>query len=280
MHTIIIADSGSTKTNWHVCSGEESYTVRTAGINPFMQEPKDIYKMLMKELLPYLSQTIVEAVYFYGAGCTPEKCPEMCALLQDLFPQTTVEVASDMLGAARALCGHRAGVACILGTGSNSCLYNGKEIVGQVSPLGFILGDEGSGAVLGKRLVGDLLKGQMEPGLKEAFLEEYKLTPADIIRKVYREEYPNRFLASFTPFLQAHRQQSSVRELLLSCFTDFFRRNVLTYKKPELPVHIIGGLTVSFDEEIQEAARRCGVQIGNRITDPMEGLVRYHTAQL
>jgi N-acetylglucosamine kinase-like BadF-type ATPase len=152
--------------------------------------------------------------------------------------------------------------------------------VGQVSPLGFILGDEGSGAVLGKRLVGDLLKGQMEPGLKEAFLEEYKLTPADIIRKVYREEYPNRFLASFTPFLQAHRQQSSVRELLLSCFTDFFRRNVLTYKKPELPVHIIGGLTVSFDEEIQEAARRCGVQIGNRITDPMEGLVRYHTAQL
>jgi N-acetylglucosamine kinase-like BadF-type ATPase len=278
MQTLLIADSGSTKTNWRVCSPEGACTVRTAGINPFMQEHNSIRKMLLKELLPYLPEVPIDAIYFYGAGCTPEKCPEMGALLQDLFPQTAViEVASDMLGAARALCGHRPGVACILGTGSNSCLFDGKEIVEQVSPLGFILGDEGSGAVLGKRLVGDLLKDQMGPGLKEAFLEEYQLTPANIIRRVYREEYPNRFLASFTPFLQAHREEPSVRALLLSCFTDFFRRNVETYKKPELPVHIIGGLTVSFAEEIEEAASRCGLQMGNRITDPMEGLVRYHT---
>jgi N-acetylglucosamine kinase-like BadF-type ATPase len=194
MQTLLIADSGSTKTNWRVCSPEGACTVRTAGINPFMQEHNSIRKMLLKELLPYLPEVPIDAIYFYGAGCTPEKCPEMGALLQDLFPQTAViEVASDMLGAARALCGHRPGVACILGTGSNSCLFDGKEIVEQVSPLGFILGDEGSGAVLGKRLVGDLLKDQMGPGLKEAFLEEYQLTPANIIRRVYREEYPNRF---------------------------------------------------------------------------------------
>lgn len=276
MKTILIADSGSTKTHWRVCAAEGDFEVRTRGINPFMQGAESIREMLHSELLPYMRGVHPDGVYFYGAGCTPEKIPEMQRVLQGVFPRSTVEVASDMLGAARALCGHGSGVTCILGTGSNSCLYDGREIVEQVSPLGFILGDEGSGAVLGKRLVGDLLKDQMEPGLKEAFLEEYVLTPAEIIRRVYREEYPNRFLASFTPFLQAHRGCASVRALLLSCFGDFFRRNVMTYGRPELPVHIIGGLTVAFKEEIQEAAMGCGLQIGNMITDPMEGLIRFH----
>ncbi len=279
MRTILIADSGSTKTNWRVCLPEDGFTVRTAGINPFMQEDDSIRKMLLEELLPQLSTVKIEAIYFYGAGCTLEKIPGMCRLLGELFPGVIVEVSSDMLGAARALCGRQPGVTCILGTGSNSCLYNGKEITQQISPLGFILGDEGSGAVLGKRLVGDLLKEQMEPGLKEAFLAEYGLTPAEIIQRVYREPYPNRFLASFTPFLRAHKGKECVRKLLLSCFDDFFRRNVLPYNRLDLPVHLIGGLTVAFSEEIAAAAHSCGLNIGNILSDPMEGLIKFHSEE-
>ena len=163
-----------------------------------------------------------------------------------------------------------------MGTGSNSCYYDGKQIVSNVSPLGFILGDEGSGAVLGKLLVGDILKNQMTPELKEKFLTQFNLTPADIIDRVYRKPFPNRFLASLTPFLSAHRQRAEIHALLLSCFTDFFKRNVMLYEYAGCPVHFIGSIAWHFRAEVKEAADALGIQVGKIIKSPMEGLINYH----
>ncbi|WP_373830478.1 BadF/BadG/BcrA/BcrD ATPase family protein, partial [Bacteroides heparinolyticus] len=195
---ILIADSGSTKTDWCVVeNGELLQQIFTKGTNPFFQSEEEISNEIATTLLPRLKSDEPDAVYFYGAGCGfPDKIATMRrAIAQHLKVKGEIEVNTDMLAAARGLCGHTPGIACIMGTGSNSCYYNGQDIVANVSPLGFILGDEGSGACLGKLLVGDLLKNQMTPGLKEKFLKQFDLTPADIIDRVYRQPFPNRFLA-------------------------------------------------------------------------------------
>lgn len=161
-----------------------------------------------------------------------------------------------MLAAARGLCGHEAGIACILGTGSNSCFYNGEEIVNNISPLGFILGDEGSGAVLGKLLVGDILKNQLPPAIKEAFLKQFDLTAPEIIDRVYRQPFPNRFLASLSPFIAQHLEEPGIRQLVLDSFIAFFRRNVMQYDYTQYPVHFIGSVAHCYREILQEACTR------------------------
>ena len=175
-----------------------------------------------------------------------------------------------------ALCGKTAGIACILGTGSNSCFYDGKKITANISPLGYILGDEGSGAVLGKRLVGDLLKHQLPDDLCQDFLKEYDLTPALILDKVYRQPLANRFLAGLTPFLFAHKHRPEIRNLLISCFTDFFTRNVMQYEYHDILVHFTGSIAFFFQEEVKEAALRLNVSIGKVLKSPLEGLKDYH----
>ena len=169
-----------------------------------------------------------------------------------------------------------AGIACILGTGSNSCFYDGKKITANISPLGYILGDEGSGAVLGKRLVGDLLKHQLPDDLCQDFLKEYDLTPALILDKVYRQPLANRFLAGLTPFLFAHKHRPEIRNLLISCFTDFFTRNVMQYEYHDILVHFTGSIAFFFQEEVKEAALRLNVSIGKVLKSPLEGLKDYH----
>ena len=181
-----------------------------------------------------------------------------------------------MLAAARGLCGHQPGIACIMGTGSNSCYYDGKNIVSNVSPLGFILGDEGSGAVLGKLLVGDILKNQMTPGLKEKFLEQYNLTPAEIIDRVYRQPFPNRFLASFSPFLVEHLDEPAIRELVLNSFKKFLKRNVMQYDYQHARVHFIGSVAFYYKELLSEACKAMGIHLGTIIKSPMEGLIKFH----
>ena len=187
---ILIADSGSTKTDWCVVeNGQLIRQIFTKGTNPFFQSEEEISNEIATALLPRLTTDALDAVYFYGAGCGfPDKIAMVHrAITKHLRVKGEVEVNTDMLAAARGLCQHDAGIACIMGTGSNSCYYDGKQIVSNVSPLGFILGDEGSGAVLGKLLVGDILKNQMPPELKEKFLTQFNLTPADIIDRVYRK---------------------------------------------------------------------------------------------
>ena len=183
-----------------------------------------------------------------------------------------------MLAAARALCGKEAGIACILGTGSNSCLYDGKEIIRNVSPLGFILGDEGSGAVLGKLLVGDLLKDQLPRALKEAFFAETGLTPAEVMDKVYRKPFPNRFLASLSPFLIRHIHEAEVYDLVSNSFRAFFTRNVMQYDYRDYPVHLMGSVAWYYQDLLREITRELGITLGQVVQSPVQGLVRYHYA--
>ena len=185
-----------------------------------------------------------------------------------------------MLAAARGLCGYEAGIACILGTGSNSCFYNGEEIVNNISPLGFILGDEGSGAVLGKLLVGDILKNQLPPAIKEAFLKQFDLTAPEIIDRVYRQPFPNRFLASLSPFIAQHLEEPGIRQLVLDSFIAFFRRNVMQYDYTQYPAHFIGSVAHCYKEILQEAAQETGIRIGKILQSPMEGLIQYHSDPL
>lgn len=275
---ILIADSGATKTDW--CFGkdkENAQIIQTQGINPFHQSTEHIDKVLKEELLPQLgSAASISHIHFYGAGCTPEKSLIVKEALQALFTQAEIQVESDLLGAARSLCGREHGIACILGTGSNSCEYDGEKITANVSPLGYILGDEGSGAALGKRLAGDCLKRQLPEHICRAFLEETKLTPAEIIDKVYRQPQANRFLASLTPFLSRHKEETEIHNLLVGCFCDFFQRNVMQYNYQYAKVHFTGSIAWYFQEEVREAAEKLNIQTGKFIKSPIHGLIAYH----
>lgn len=181
-----------------------------------------------------------------------------------------------MLAAARSLCGHEPGIACILGTGSNSCFYDGQDIINNVSPLGFILGDEGSGAVLGKLLIGDILKNQLSAALKEEFLKQLGLTAPEIIDRVYRQPFPNRFLASLSPFLAQHIEEPDIHKLVLSSFIAFLRRNVTQYDYQQYPVHFIGSVAYCYREILEEALQQTGIRQGKILQSPMEGLIQYH----
>lgn len=278
---ILIADSGSTKTDWCIVLNDTLIKrIETKGINPFFQSEEEIRQALTASLLPQLPEGTFNSVHFYGAGCTLEKAPVLRRAIADSLPVVgNIKAHSDMLAAARGLCGHDAGIACILGTGSNSCFYDGREIVSNISPLGFILGDEGSGAVLGKLLVGDVLKNQLPPAIKEAFLKEFDLTAPEIIDRVYRQPFPNRFLASLSPFIARHLDEPALRTLVFNSFIAFLRRNVMQYDYEHFTVHFIGSVAHCYKEILQEAAQETGVRIGKILQSPMEGLIEYHCEQ-
>lgn len=185
----------------------------------------------------------------------------------------------DLLAAARSVCRRNAGIACIIGTGSNSCFYDGTEIISNVSPLGFILGDEGSGAVLGKLLVGDVLKNQLPVALREEFMQHYNLTTAEIIDRVYRKPFPNRFLAGFSPFLAKHIQLPQVRSIVEGSFRGFFKRNVMQYDYQSHPVHLVGSVAFYYQDILKEIAAEYGVRLGTIVREPMDGLISYHSAR-
>lgn len=277
---ILIADSGSTKTDWALIAPSGVHRYNTKGLNPFFMSSQQMSQEIGEGLVPSLPcRADVRSIYFYGAGCTPQKSPDVIAALERHFPSADCFVTSDMLGAARALSGRESGIVCILGTGANSCLYDGSEIVMNVSPLGFILGDEGSGAVLGKNFIGALLKNQLPAGLKEEFLRHYSLTPEEIIDKVYRQPFPNRFLASFAPFLCEHLSLQEVRELVRCAFDLFLVRNVRQYPGVDsLPIHFVGSVAFYFREVLCEALASHGWHMGNILRTPIDGLLDYHTS--
>ena len=279
---MLIADSGSTKTDWCVILDNTPIKrIGTKGLNPFFQSEEEIQQELTHSLLPQLPEGTIGSVYFYGAGCTPEKAPTLRRAIADSLPVVgNIKAYSDMLAAARGLCGREAGITCILGTGSNSCFYDGKEIVNHISPLGFILGDEGSGAVLGKLLVGDILKNQLSPAIKEVFLKQFDLTVPEIIDRVYRQPFPNRFLASLSPFIAQHLEEPGIRQLVLGSFIAFLRRNVMQYDYTQYPAHFIGSVAHCYKEILQEAAQETGIRIGKILQSPMEGLIQYHSDPL
>ena len=276
---ILLADSGSTKTDWGLVeNGKLVKRLRTSGMNPFQMSEEAITEEIKTHLVPELPGTVLDEVHFYGAGCTKEKQPIVeRALRANLTINGECEVASDMLGAARGICGHKPGIACILGTGSNSCSYDGKNLVKNVSPLGFILGDEGSGAVLGKLLVGDVLKNQMPEAITKRFFEKYKLTSAEIIDRVYRQPKPNTFLASFVPFLEENIDEPKIYNLVKESFRSFLRRNVMQYDGWQtLPIGFNGSIAKIYKKPLLEALEEEGMHLGRIIQAPMEARVEYH----
>lgn len=276
---ILLADSGSTKTDWGLVeNGKLVKRLRTSGMNPFQMSEEAITEEIKTHLVPELPGTVLDEVHFYGAGCTKEKQPIVeRALRANLTINGECEVASDILGAARGICGHKPGIACILGTGSNSCSYDGKNLVKNVSPLGFILGDEGSGAVLGKLLVGDVLKNQMPEAITKRFFEKYKLTSAEIIDRVYRQPKPNTFLASFVPFLEENIDEPKIYNLVKESFRSFLRRNVMQYDGWQtLPIGFNGSIAKIYKKPLLEALEEEGMHLGRIIQAPMEAMVEYH----
>lgn len=274
----IIAESSSTRTEWSLVDGTEVVEhAFTTGINPYFQSRREISHSVRLALPETFFKRRWSHIFFYGAGCAnKEKCKIVESSLVAQF-KTPVTVESDLLGAARGLLVRKPGLACILGTGSNSCLYNGKEIVKTVAPLGFILGDEGSGAYLGKLLVGDILKNQMTPELKDKFLKQFDLEPGDIIDRVYRKPFPNRFLASLSPFLAQNLHDPCVHTLVLNSFKAFLKRNVMQYDYEHSKVHFIGSVAFHYKEVLAEATQEMGIQLGTILKSPMEGLIRYHS---
>lgn len=278
---ILIADCGSTKIDW--CFVENSKvvkTIKTCGINALMLTQEEIAERLQTQLAPELGEyRRVDAVYFYGAGCiSPDVCDNMRQAIATVIEAKEIHVATDLLAAARALCGREPGIACIMGTGSNSCYYDGQEIRDNVSPLGYILGDEGSGAVLGKILVGDVLKHQLPEHLCQAFLDEYHLDRLAIIKRVYKEPQANRFLASLTPFLAKYIHEPAIHDLVLRSFKSFFVRNIHAYEGyRELPVNFIGSIAYYYEKVLREAAEATGCHIGTILKVPMPGLIAFHS---
>ena len=259
---ILLADSGSTKTDWGIVeNGTLVKKIRTRGMNPFQMSEDEIAEEIRTTLVPELPSQDIAHVYFYGAGCTPEKQPVVeRAIRKNLNITGVCEVASDMLAAARGVCGHESGIACILGTG-------------------FILGDEGSGAVLGKLLVGDVLKNQMPKAIADRFFEKFKLTNAEIIDRVYRQPKPNTFLASFVPFLAENISEPCIYNLVKEGFRSFLRRNVKQYDGwDKLPIGFNGSIAKVFREPLEEALKDEGMHLGRIVQAPMEGLVEYHRA--
>lgn len=276
---ILIADSGSTKTQWCLLSASGQMSeFRMDGINPFYQTPDAIKNSVSNQLLPQMGQLLwagkITNIYFYGAGCTPEKSPLVKMALKSVFKDAEIEVYSDMVGAARALLGRNEGVACILGTGSNSCLYDGEKFTKNVPALGFILGDEGSGAVLGKRLVADLLKDQLNDELKEMFLKEYNLTQADIIDKVYRQPFPNRFLASLSKFCADHLDNPLIYDLVYDHFQTFVTRILKQY--PAVPVGFVGSIAYYYKPILTKVLDDNHIEVADILQSPMPGLIEYH----
>lgn len=287
---ILIADSGSTKTDWTVSSdGRAVVSVHTQGLNPFHMSAGTIRRVLAGELLPRLCEEWQKAgqragnvaqavgfVHFYGAGCTPALSPVVAEALQTAFPKADVEVQGDLLAVARALCQRREGIACILGTGANSCLYDGTKVVANTPPLGYILGDEGSGAVLGKSFLNGIFKGWLPERLRDSYLEWSGMSYDEVIGRVYRQPLANRFLASIVPFVASHVHDPAVGDMVRRGFRDFLRLNVAPYRRQDLSIGFVGGVAWQFRDMLCETVEACGYRMGKVERSPMDGLVAYH----
>ncbi len=273
----LIVDSGSTKTEWATLDGSKINNYQTSGINPVHQDDNEITRVLSH----FPSGIKPDSIFFFGAGCTgKEPVLRMQNALTKRFPGAEISVKSDLLGAVYALCYHKPGIACILGTGSNTCVFDGEIITDQIPPLGFILGDEGSGAHLGILLLNAYLKKGLPYELVRQFEDQYQLNQERILDKVYRNPEPSRFLASFSPFLKEHIQSSEISSMVREAFISFFERNVLRYKEAfQLPVHFTGSIATNFKPLLTELADRYNLSVGQITESPMEGLISYYKNQ-
>lgn len=274
---ILVADSGSTKTDWALINdnGDAAKHIQTQGLNPFHMDEAGIARVLRQELLPALAGCTVDSVRFYGTGCTADKIPAMELLLADVLGCADVFVGSDLLGAAHALCGDGEGIACILGTGANSCLYDGHRITANTPPLGYILGDEGSGAVLGRTFLNGIFKGWISQDVRDLYLRETNQTYADVINNVYRQPLANRYLARIAKFLGRHKTEyPELSTMVVESFVAFIHRNIDAYGRKDLPLNFVGSVAWYFQPELKAAAEATGYTIGRILKSPVDGCDR------
>ena len=276
----LIAESSTTRTEWAlVADGQVLEHAYTSGLNPFFMTRREISHSIRLELPPEFFKRRWKQIYFYGAGCSgPEKNKIIEGSLVAQF-KTPVTVNSDLLGAARGLLVREPGLACILGTGSNSCLYDGHDIVKNVPALGFILGDEGSGAALGRVFLGDALKGLAPQELTEAFFDKYKVTRAEVLDAVLNNPAATRNLRAYSFFLSEHLDSPYVHEMIAREFRRFFERNVSQYDYKSYPVNFVGPIATTYSEILLEVANDFGATVRKIVLSSMPGLVAYHNEQ-
>ncbi len=275
---ILIADSGSTKTEWREVAetgNGKSYT--SSGINPFFVNREEITGLLGREI-PELANAGVSKLFFYCTGVSnASKVDVVKGALTSFFGIEDLFIGSDLLGAARSLCMDKPGIACIIGTGSNSCYYDGRNIVENVSPLGYILGDEGGGAVIGRKLVSGILKKQFPDEVIDTFFRTYNYTPAQILERVYNMPFPNKFLGQFSRFIADNLHVPELQAIITSSFDEFIVRNVLSYPEArDFPVHFTGSIAYHFRPFLEKLLIEHRLQPGIFSLSPMDNLVKYH----
>ncbi|MFR9166108.1 MAG: hypothetical protein ACLVKO_07805 [Dysgonomonas sp.] len=273
----LIAESGSTKTEW--CLLEGNYVVEhtfTDGINPFFQTRREISRCVRLQLPDKFFTRKLDEIYFYGAGCTSEEKKNIVKASLIAQFRVPTQINTDLLAAARSLFGTEPGIACILGTGSNSCFYDGTDIVKNVKSLGYILGDEGSGAVLGKVFLSDCLKDLAPADITKQFYDIYRISSNDVLDLVYNKPFPNRFLSTLSFFLSEHIDNEYVYDLIYKNIKRFFTRNVLQYDFMNYPVAFVGSVAHNYSEILLEVAKEFHIDISEIVESPMLGLVKYH----
>jgi N-acetylglucosamine kinase-like BadF-type ATPase len=274
----LIADSGATKAEWCLLDGSRKKTIFTQGISPYFLNSDEIQTLLLKELCPFLKATNISELYYYGTGCAnPANARLIKKALQKTFPRASVQVTHDLMAAARSLCGRQKGVACILGTGSNSCYYDGKKIVKNSPGLGYVLGDEGSGAYLGKKVVQYYLYKTFDSEMKLRFEKKYNTNTVEILENVYKKPLPNKYLASFAIFLAENRGHYMIENIIEDGLNDFFFNHLMKYKETSaLPVSFVGGVAYGFKDVLQQLCITYEMKLGKVLKNPMEGLIEYH----
>lgn len=276
---IIIADGGSTKTSWCLITESNSKVYfNTEGYNPYFSDSPTIVSSLQRNLPENLNKTGVTEVYYYGAGCsTPENNEIVAAAMRAVFTNARVKVGHDLLAAARALLGVDAGFAAILGTGTNTCFYDGQDVTLNIDSLGYFLGDEGSGSFLGKRLLRDYMRGYLPEGMSQIFKDTYELDNEAIFDHIYNKPLPNRFLASFSKFLYENNNFSYSREVVKESFDTFFKNLVCHYPGyREHTFNCVGSVAYNFRDILEEVSLENGMEMGTIIRSPIDNLVYYH----
>jgi glucosamine kinase len=279
---IIVADSGGSKIDWRLLKKDGSIDqANSAGFNPYYQPIEHLNTISEESLLPLIKED-VSKIFFYGTGVSSEKnVQSIQSVFLKYFPKASIEVGWDLLAAARALCGHEPGIACILGTGSNSCLYDGEKIIDNVANLGWILADEGSGTYLGKQIVFDYFRNEIPETLAEQFHARFPWSREEVLEKVYQQEKPGAFLASFARFIFQHLKEPYCYKLAYQSFSDFFENNVMKYRDyKNLKVHFTGSIGFYFSDVVRQVANDKGITVKNILEGPIAGLTLYHQKDL
>lgn len=277
--TILIADAGATKTEWCLLHNGKAKTVITAGISPYFLNSDQIAELLQKELVPKLKKINPEAIYYYGTGCiNPDNRKLVKKSLQKVFKGAKAEVTHDVEGAAKGLCVRSKGIACILGTGSSSCFYNGKKITKNKPGLGYVLGDEGSGAYLGRKVIQYYLYDTFDEDLRARFDAAFMTNGTEILANVYKKPLPNRYLATFARFLADNRGHYMIENIIEDGLNDFFFTHLCKYSEAwNHPVNFVGGISFGFKDVLKELCGAYNFELGNVMQKPMKGLIEYHT---